>query len=404
MIRRNFTGLKYKKRCADVQMTDVQITDVRLVYLYIFVFCNMKLKDITDHIESIAPLSYQESYDNAGLICGEPGMDVKAALICLDSTEAVMDEAIERGCNLVIAHHPIVFSGLKKFNGKNYVERVIMKAIRNNIAIYAAHTNLDNVHNGVNAKIAEKLGLTNCRVLDPKKGLLKRLITFCPHEQAEGVRKALFDAGAGHIGNYDECSFNSEGTGTFRAGAGANPFVGKIGELSREKEIKIEVMYPAYAESRILKALFASHPYEEVAYDLIPLTNANQEVGSGMTGELEKEMTEEAFLGHLKKIMKAGTVRYTAFRGKMVKKVAICGGSGSFLLENAIRSGADVFVTADFKYHQFFDAEDRIVIADIGHYESEQYTSELFYEILSKKFSTFALHLSKINTNPIKYL
>jgi dinuclear metal center YbgI/SA1388 family protein len=364
----------------------------------------MKLKEITDHIESIAPLNYQESYDNAGLICGDPQMEVRAALICLDSTEAVIDEAIEKGCNLVIAHHPIVFSGLKKFNGKNYVERVVIKAIKNDIAIYAAHTNLDNVHNGVNAKIAEKLGLRNCKVLDPKKGLLKRLITFGPQEKAEEIRAALFEAGGGQIGNYEECSFNSEGTGTFKAGEGADPYVGEIGKRHSEKETKIEIIFPAYAESRILKALFKAHPYEEVAYDLIPLGNINQEVGSGMVGELETDMDEKAFLERIKAVMKAGTVRYTALRGKNVRKVAVCGGSGSFLLENAIRAGADVFVTADFRYHQFFDAENRIVIADIGHYESEQYTSELFYEILSKKFRTFALHLSKINTNPIKYL
>ncbi|MFL5765458.1 MAG: Nif3-like dinuclear metal center hexameric protein [Bacteroidia bacterium] len=364
----------------------------------------MKLREITDHIESIAPLSYQESYDNAGLICGDPEMSIKAGLICLDSTEAVIDEAIRKGCNLVIAHHPIVFSGLKKFNGKNYVERVIMKAIKNDIAIYAAHTNLDNILNGVNAKIAGKLGLKNCRILDPKRGLLKRLITFCPPEQAEQVRTALFAAGAGQIGNYDECSFNSEGTGTFKPGSSANPFSGEKGVRNNEKEIKIEIIFPFFSENRILKALFKSHPYEEVAYDLIPLSNSNQEVGSGMIGELEVEMTEMAFLERLKDIMKAGAVRYTALCGKKVRKVAVCGGSGSFLLENAIRGGADIFVTADFKYHQFFDAENRIVIADIGHYESEQYTSELFYEILSKKFSTFALHLSEINTNPIKYL
>ncbi|HEY0030402.1 MAG TPA: Nif3-like dinuclear metal center hexameric protein [Bacteroidia bacterium] len=364
----------------------------------------MRLKELTDHLESIAPLAYQESYDNSGLICGDPQMEITSALICLDSTEAVIDEAIEMGCNLVIAHHPIVFGGLKKFTGKNYVERVIIKAIRNNIAIYAAHTNLDNMQDGVNAKIAEKLGLTNCSILAPVKNSLKRLITFAPDDHAEAVRSALFAAGGGSIGNYDECSFNSSGTGTFRANEGANPFVGKIGEQHKEKETKIETIYPAHSESRILKALFSVHPYEEVAYDLIPLTNVDKTVGAGMIGELQTEMDEIAFLKQLKQVMKAGSVRYTALKNKKINKIAVCGGSGSFLLHNAIQAGADVFVTADFKYHQFFDAENRIVIADIGHYESEQYTMELFYEIFSKKFSTFALHLSKINTNPIKYL
>ena len=364
----------------------------------------MRLKEITDVLESYAPLAYQESYDNAGLICGDHEMEISGALICLDSTEAVIDEAILLNCNLVIAHHPIVFSGLKKFNGKNYVERVIMKAIRNNIAIYASHTNLDNVHNGVNAMIASKLSLSNCSVLDPKPDLLKRLVTFCPEDHAENIRSAMFEVGAGAIGEYDECSFNTNGTGTFRAGKGANPYVGEIGKQHIEKETKIEVVYPAHLESKLLKTLFKAHPYEEVAYDLFQITNINQNVGAGLIGELGSEMDEMDFLNLLKTEMKAEGIRYTALNGKKVKKVAVCGGSGSFLLTNAIRAGADAFVTADFKYHQFFDAENQIIIADIGHYESEQYTKELFYDILSKKFSTFALHLSKINTNPINYL
>src|ERR1035437_10372908 len=364
-----------------------------------------KLKEITECIERFAPLSLQESYDNAGLIVGDKNMEVKGSLICLDSTEEVIEEAINLGYNLVIAHHPIVFSGLKKFNGNNYVERIIIKAIQNNIAIYAAHTNLDNVHNGVNAKIAEKLGLINCKVLAPSCNAgLKKLITFCPEGKAEEVRTALFNAGAGHISNYDECSFNTSGTGTFRAGEGSKPFVGKQGERHYEKEIKIETIYPQHIESLLLKALFKVHPYEEVAYDLLPITNTHNRVGAGMIGELAIETNEIDFLNRLKKIMNADCIRYTALRDKKVKIVAICGGSGSFLLADAIKSGADMFVSADFKYHQFFDTENRIVIADIGHYETEQFTTELFYEILKKKFSTFALHISKINTNPIKYL
>ncbi|MDP1745034.1 MAG: Nif3-like dinuclear metal center hexameric protein, partial [Bacteroidota bacterium] len=321
-----------------------------------------------------------------------------------DSTEAVIDEAIERGCNLVIAHQPIVLSGLKKFNGKNYEERVIIKAIRNNIAIYAAHTNLDNVHNGVNAKIAEKLGLVNCNVLVPQKNSLKKLVTFCPEAKAEEVRTALFNAGAGKIANYDECSFNTTGIGTFRAGAGSDPFVGEIGKQHHENEIRIETIYPQHIEGQLLKALFNAHPYEEVAYDLISLSNTHNRIGAGLVGELPEKTNEIDFLKRLKTIMKADSLRYTALRDKKVKNIAICGGSGSFLLGDAIKSGADVFVTADFKYHQFFDAENRIIIADIGHYESEQFTVELFYEILKKKFSTFAVLISTINTNPIKYL
>ncbi|MEI6488668.1 MAG: Nif3-like dinuclear metal center hexameric protein [Bacteroidota bacterium] len=364
----------------------------------------MKLREITDCIEAFAPLAYQESYDNAGLICGNKNMDITSALISIDSTEEVIDEAIELGCNLVIAHHPIVFKGLKKFNGANYVERVIIKAIQHNVAIYAAHTNLDNVHNGVNAKIAQKLGLVNCRVLSPRKNILKKLITFCPSDKAENLRKALFEAGAGGIGKYDECSFNSEGFGTFRAGKGTNPFVGEIGKQHKEPEQRIETVFPNYLESKVLKALFSSHPYEEVAYDIYNLNNEVNTLGAGMIGELENDLKEEAFLAFVKEKMHAHGIRYTALRNKLIKKVAICGGSGSFLLEDAIKAGADIFVSADFKYHQFFDAENRIIIADIGHYESEQYTMELFSDLLKENFNTFALHLSKINTNPINYL
>lgn len=364
----------------------------------------MRLKEITNYLESVAPLSYQENYDNAGLICGNDEMEITGALLCLDSTEAVVEEAISLNCNLIIAHHPIVFSGLKKFIGKNYVERVIIKAIKNNIAIYASHTNLDNVHNGVNAKICEKLNLHNCTILSPQRNLLKKLITYCPREQAEEVRSALFYAGAGHIGNYNECSFNSPGTGTFKALEGANPYSGEVGKRFEGEEIKIEVVYPHMLESKIIKTLFRSHPYEEVAYDLISLSNASPEIGAGMIGELVNEMDEMQFLKEVKTRMKAGSVRYTELKGKKVKKVAVCGGAGSFLLKDAIACQADVFITSDFKYHQFFDADTRLVIADIGHYESEQYTIELFYDILKKKFSTFALHLTKINTNPIKYL
>ncbi len=364
----------------------------------------IKLKEITDHIESIAPLAYQENYDNAGLICGDEDMQITGAIICLDSTEAVIDEAITMNCNLIIAHHPIVFSGLKKFNGKNYVERVVIKAIKNNIAIYAAHTNLDSVLGGVNSKIAEKLGLKNCKILSPQKNGLKKLITFCPEDKAENLRQALFEAGAGAIGNYSECSFNSLGTGTFNGDESTNPYVGEKGKQHHEKEVKIETIFPNNIEKRLLKALFNNHPYEEVAYDIIPLDNSNQTVGSGMIGELEDECDEMTFLKVVKDKMNTKSVRYTSLLGKKIKKVAICGGSGSFLLKDAIRNNADIFITSDFKYHQFFDAENRIIIADIGHFESEQYTSELFYEILKKKFNTFALHLSKINTNPINYL
>ena len=365
----------------------------------------MKLIEISDYLESIAPLAYQESYDNAGLIVGNASSEVKKALICLDSTEEIVDEAISKGCNLIIAHHPIVFGGgLKRLNGKNYVERTIIKAIKNDISIYAVHTNLDNIDGGVSAAICKKIGLTGCKILLPKENLLRKLFTFCPVDKAGAVRKALFAAGCGAIGGYDECSFNVEGTGTFRGSESTNPYVGEKGKQHHEKEIKIETIYPAHLERDILSALFNAHPYEEVAYDIVSLENKHARVGAGMIGDVKKEENEKTFLNRVKKIMQTGCIRHTKLLDRKVKRVAVCGGAGSFLLSEAIANEADVFITSDFRYHQFFDAENKIVIADIGHYESERATKELLYEILNKRFPKFALSLSEINTNPVNYL
>ncbi|MBL4625572.1 MAG: Nif3-like dinuclear metal center hexameric protein [Flavobacteriales bacterium] len=363
----------------------------------------MKLKEITKYIEEIAPLSLQESYDNAGLIVGNPEMVVKGALICLDSIESVLDEAIELGCNLVIAHHPIVFSGLKKLNGASYVERVVIKAIKNDIAIYAAHTNLDNVRNGVNKKIADRLELKSTSILVPKDRLLNKLITFCPKEKASEVREALFGAGAGNIGEYSECSFSSEGEGTYKASERSNPYAGEQGKRHSENEIKIEVVFPSNLKTRVIQNLVDSHPYEEVAYDIIQLENKWNMVGSGMIGELDNVMDEEDFLKYVSVQMNTKCIRHTSLLNKPIKRVAICGGAGSFLIKNAIAAKADVLITGDVKYHEFFDADNQLVIMDVGHYESEQFTCELFYEILIEKFPTFALHLSKMDTNSINY-
>src|SRR6201996_8035345 len=363
----------------------------------------MKLSQLIAHLESIAPPAYQEDYDNSGLIVGQPDQDIYQALISLDCTEAVVDEAIKANCQVIISHHPIVFKGLKRFNGKTYVERVVEKAIKNNISIYAIHTNLDNVMGGVNAKICEVLGLKNNRILQPKHNLLKKLVTYVPNSHADEVRNALFNAGAGSIGNYSDCSVNAEGTGTFKGGEQTNPYVGEPGRRHAENEVRIETVYPVVLESKILMALVLAHPYEEVAYDLYTLTNQHQQVGAGMIGELETPVTEEEFLFHIKEKMRAHVIRHTAFTGRHVKKVAVCGGAGGFLLKQAIASGADIFITADYKYHEFFDAEGKIIIADIGHYESEQFTQQLLYDIIKKKFSTFAVRLTEINTNPVKY-
>lgn len=364
----------------------------------------MLLKTIIAEIERFAPLSYQESYDNCGLLTGHKEQEVTAALLCLDCTEAIIEEAILKKCNLIIAHHPIIFGGLKKINGSNYIERTIIKAIQNNIAIYACHTNLDNVKLGVNKKIADKLGLINQQILSPKKSLLKKLVTFVPATHLEIVRENLFSAGAGNIGNYDSCSFVIEGTGSFKPNELANPFSGTKGKLSLEKETRLELIFETVNESQILSALKQNHPYEEVAYDIYQLENSYQNIGSGMMGELEKAIPEKEFLEQLKSVFKVKFIKHTSLLNKSIQKVALCGGSGSFLLKNAINSKSDIYISSDFKYHEFFDAESKLIIADVGHFESEQFTQELLLELISEKFSNFALRLTTQNTNPINYL
>ena len=363
----------------------------------------MKIKEITNYLESVAPLHYQESYDNAGLLVGDTNREIDAALITLDCTEEVVEEAIENNYNLIIAHHPIIFSGLKKITGHNYVERTIIKAIKNDIAIYAIHTNLDNIKTGVSAKIAEILGVENCKILSPKKDLLRQLAVYCPVSDTEKVKEALFQAGAGDIGNYDECSFSAKGEGTFRANEGCDPHIGNIGERHTEKEEKIEVIFPKYKENTIISALKQAHPYEQVAYQIYILDNIHENVGAGIVGELAQKVDANRFLEMLKTKMQTDCIRHTNLVKNQIKRVAICGGSGSFLLSNAICEKADIFITADFKYHEFFDGENDIIIADIGHFESEQFTKDLIYDLLSKKFSKFAVRLSKVNTNPINY-
>lgn len=363
-----------------------------------------KISEILKEIESIAPRTYQENYDNARLIVGTSNWDCTGVLLTLDSTEDVIDEAIEKGVNLVVAHHPIVFKGLKSITGANYVERTILKAIKNDIAIYACHTNLDNQLVGVNAKICEKIGLQNTKILQPKLNTLLHLITFAPKKDAETVRRAMFQAGAGKIGNYDSCSYNLDGFGTYRANENANPTIGNIGEVHTEPETRIEVLVPKHLQYSILSALKQAHPYEEVAYFLTETINENQEIGSGMTGELPEEMDSLEFLKQLKVKMNTKLIRHTKLVKKHIKTVAVCGGVGSFLLPFAKRAKADIYITADYKYHEFFDAENDIIIADIGHFESEQFTNEIFAEIITKKYSNFAVHFSKIDTNPINYL
>ncbi|HNW51017.1 MAG TPA: Nif3-like dinuclear metal center hexameric protein [Prolixibacteraceae bacterium] len=364
----------------------------------------MKIKEIIDCIEAYAPVSLQESWDNGGLLTGHPSSEVDSALITLDVTEEVVDEAISHGEKLIIAHHPLIFSGIKKLNGNNSVEKALIKAIKNDIAIYAAHTSIDVVKNGVSWMMARKLQLTHVTTLSKEKGLIKKLVVFVPVNYAGQVRNALFEAGAGEIGNYSSSSFNSEGDGTFKGNHSTSPFVGKPGELHSEREVRIETVFPAYLQGKVVSALLDAHPYEEVAYDVYSLDNQHDSIGLGVVGILAGEMDASAFLQQVKNVFNCQVIRFSGNENRKIKKVALCGGAGFSLLGDAIRANADIFITGDVKYHQFFDAEEKIILADIGHYESEQFTKELFYEIVTNKFSKFAIRLSGVQTNPVKYL
>ncbi len=363
-----------------------------------------KIKDVSGFLESFAPRSHQEDYDNSGLLTGNPEWNVTGVLVTLDCLENIIEEAIRLKANLIVAHHPIIFRGLKKLTGQTYVERTVIKAIKNDIAIYAIHTNLDNALEGVNHKMAERIGLINLKILLPKRGTLMKLVTFIPAPQAELVINALHQAGAGNMGHYKNCSFRSTGTGTFLPDDQSHPHIGKAGKLEKVEEVRVEMIFPGYLERRVIQALKKAHHYEEVAYYLTHLVNENQEVGTGMIGELEAPMEPTEFLKRLKTSMNCSSIRHTSILGLQIKKVAICGGAGSFLLSHAMAAGADAFVSADFKYHEFFDADGKILIADIGHYESEKYTKELLQEVLKEKFSNFAINFSETVTNPISYL
>ena len=364
----------------------------------------MKIKEILAVLEEMAPLAYAESFDNVGLLVGNKEENCSGVLVCHDALEAVIDEAVAKKCNLVVCFHPILFSGLKKITGKNYVERSIIKAIKNDIAIYAVHTALDNHKNGVNKIFCDALGLINTKILIPKSNFIQKLVTFSTPENAEKVRTALFQSGAGTIGNYENCSFNSNGTGTYKGTGESNPVIGARNEFIQADEIKIEVTFEKHLQRQILNALFENHIYEEVAYEIYDLQNVHQNIGLGVIGEFPQEMDENSFLQLVKTKMKAEGIRHSAFLNKKIKKVAVLGGSGSEAISKAIQAGADAFLTADLKYHQFYEAENQILLADIGHFESERYTKNYIVDYLTKKMPNFAIILSEENTNPVKYL
>ncbi len=364
----------------------------------------MRIKDIIQSIEQLAPVPLQEDYDNSGVQVGDVNREATGAILAIDVTENVIDEAISLGCNLIISHHPLIFRPFKSLIGRNYIERCILKAIKNDIVIYAAHTNLDNAQGGVNYKLAEMLELENVKVLKPISNSLLKFVTTVPLQHAESVRNALFNAGAGHIGNYDSCSYNITGEGTFRAGKDANPHIGNINELHVEAEVRIETVLPVMKKDEVLRALLAVHPYEEPVYDLYAIENEWSRHGSGVVGVLPEPMPEQEFLYLLKDIFNLSSIQHSKIQGKEIRDVAICGGSGAFLIPNAISYGADTFVTGEAKYNDFYDVEDRILLAVVGHYESEICTKDIFYDVISGKFPTFAIHKSAFDSNPVKYL
>ncbi|MCK0158456.1 Nif3-like dinuclear metal center hexameric protein [Cellulophaga sp. F20128] len=363
----------------------------------------MTVKEITAIVEEFAPLEYAESFDNIGLLVGDENAKVTGVLVTLDTLENVIDEAIEKKCNLILSFHPIIFSGLKKITGANYVERVVLKAIKNDISIYSMHTALDNSNAGVNAKICEVLGLFNTKILIPQKGTIKKLTTYVPKNDAKKLKEALFKAGAGTLGNYSNCSFTTLGTGSYKAGKNSNPTKGEIGKTHYEEETQLNVTFEKAKEKEVVKALIDNHPYEEVAYEIITLENSNQNIGMGMVGDLLNGMEELDFLNHLKKTMHVSCIRHSNLLNKKIKKVAVLGGSGSFAINAAKAVNADIFITADLKYHQFYEAEDKLILADIGHFETEQFTKNLLVDLLTKKMPNFAISLSESITNPIKY-
>ncbi|MEG0499933.1 MAG: Nif3-like dinuclear metal center hexameric protein [Rikenellaceae bacterium] len=364
----------------------------------------MVVSEVIKIIEGFAPPALAENFDNVGLMVGDKSMRVRGILLTLDVVEESVDEAVERGLNLIITHHPLIFSPLKSLTGKNYIERVLIRAIKQGVAIYSAHTNLDSVQQGVSFRLGEKLGLQKMQVLRPVKNNLLKLVVYSPFNYSNGIRKALADSGAGFIGQYDSCSFSAMGEGRFRATAGLRPFVGSVGELHTEKEERIETVVQRHKLAETLVQLRRVHPYEEMAYDVMPLENMDPSVGLGVIGEFSEEMDVYDFLGGVKKILQIPMIKYSAPVKNRIRRVALCGGAGASFINDAINSGADIYVTGDLKYHDYFVPDGRITIADIGHFESEQFTLDIFNDVLIKKITNFTVCKTALNCNPINYL
>ena len=365
----------------------------------------LKVREIIRLLEEWAPPILQESYDNSGLIVGDRDAVIEKVLVSLDCTEDVVAEAEAEGAGMIISHHPIVFKGLKSFTGSTYVEKTVMRAIKSGIAIYAIHTNLDNVYSGVNYELATALGCekSSLKILKPKPELLAAITVFCPEDKAEEVKEAMHRAGAGEVGDYDMCSFSVEGEGAFRPLEGSNPMVGNHGEVEKVGEQRIEMLCERWKTGNVIAAAKNAHPYDEMVNFVTFLSNKNGKIGSGMTGKLPNPISWEEFLDSTKIALNVQHIKHTKPISKTVQHIAVCGGSGSFLLRDAISKRADVFITSDFKYHEFFDAEDKIMIADVGHFESEWRTSTIIANRIREKFTNFAVRLASANTNPVQF-
>ena len=363
----------------------------------------MIVQELLKTLEQWAPTAYAEDFDNVGLLIGNSQSKCSGVMITLDCTEAVINEAIADNCNVIISFHPILFSGLKKITGANYVERVAIKAIEHKISIIALHTRLDNHPDGVSNILCKRLKIKKSQVLIPKKDNLKKLVVYVPENYTEAILESLHKAGAGNLENYKECSFLLEGTGRFMGIDKSNPHIGKPSEKISLKEIQINVVFESHLYHDIQKALREAHPYETIAYEVYSLINSFSEVGMGRIGSLKKEMDLSSFLNFVKKQLNSKVIRHSPPTNKLIKKVAVLGGSGSFAIEDAKRQGADAFITADLKYHQFYQGEKSLLLVDVGHYESEQYIKNLIFDYLTEKLPSFAFVLSRTKTNPVNY-
>ncbi|QJP34435.1 Nif3-like dinuclear metal center hexameric protein [Nonlabens sp. Ci31] len=362
----------------------------------------MKIKDVIAHLEVLAPRFYAEDFDNTGLLTGEKTTDLTGILVTLDCLENVVDEAIDNNCNLIVSFHPIIFSGLKHLQPDDYVRKAVVKAIKNDIAIYATHTALDLAKGGVSYRMAQEMGLNNVKTLIPKSQLIKKLVTYIPQDHFEEVKEALFAAGAGTLGNYSECSFSTDGEGTFRGNEWSKPQLGEALKRSTVKEKALSITFLPHLEAAIKATLINFHPYEEVSFEISTLENSYQNIGMGVIGDLAEALETEEFLRKTKSVFKTGVVRSSFSRKRTIKKVALLGGSGAFAIKNALQSGADAYITADLKYHDFFQGQD-LLLCDVGHYESEQFTKNLLHEYLKEKFSNFAVLCAQARTNPVNY-